>query len=299
VTTQSQLVTTAEVRKGDIPVSVIIPVKNEELNVAAALESVKWASETWVVDSHSSDQTIEIAERYGARVVQFDYSGRGPKKKNWALQHLSIGNEWVLILDADERVTPELRREIGAAIERDDIDGYFMDREYIFMGRSLRSFRPNWNLRLFRHRLGRYEDLATNAPGTGDNEVHEHVMVSGRVSYLRSPLLHDDRRPIRAWIENHNRYSDWEARVYLDMLREPVSFSRFLGAEPVWRKRMLKRLWVRLPFRPVLRFLVFYLGRRGILDGRQGLHYAILMSYYEFLTSLKLRETRDAEKTEK
>jgi glycosyltransferase involved in cell wall biosynthesis len=278
----------------DIAVSVIIPVRNEELNIAVALDSVKWASEKWVVDSHSSDRTIEIVRKSDAQLIQFDYPGYGPKKKNWALENIPFRNEWVLILDADERVTAELQREIQRAIRQEEIAGYFLDRDYIFLGRSLRSFRPNWNLRLFRHRRGRYEYLATNAPATGDNEVHEHVIVSGRVSYLHAPLLHEDLRPIRAWIDNHNRYSDWEAQVYVQMRREPLQFTAFLRSEPVWRKRMLKRLWVRLPFRPILRFFLYYLARRGILDGRQGFQYAVLMAYYEFLISLKLREFRSA-----
>lgn len=274
-----------------LPVTVLLPVRNEELNLPAALESVGWASEVWVVDSHSADHTVEVARAYTDLVVQFDYDGRGPKKKNWSLQNLPLANEWVLILDADERITPELAAEIRSAIASDAADGFYIDREYVFMGRSLRSFRPNWNLRLFKHRLGRYERLATHAPLTGDNEVHEHVVLRGRVGYLRSPMLHEDRRPLRAWVDNHNRYSDWEVQVYRRLRSEPLNLAAlFSGGPGRWRHNGLKRLWVRLPLRPLARFMAFYVLRRGFLDGREGFRYSVLMGYYEYLIGLKLRE---------
>src|SRR5207237_659713 len=111
------------------------------------------------------------------------------------------------------------------------------------------------------HRFGRYELLATNAAHTGDNEIHEHVVLTGRTGYLRAPLLHEDRRPLRAWVENHNRYSDWEAEVYTQLRDQPVKLRLILTTDSVWRRRMLKRIWVRLPFRPLARFLLFYLFR--------------------------------------
>jgi glycosyltransferase involved in cell wall biosynthesis len=278
-----------------VPVSVLIPVRNEELNIRAVLDSVAWASEIWVVDSHSTDRTSEIAHTYTDRVVQFDYDGRGPKKKNWSLENLPFANEWVLIVDADERITPSLAEEIRRAVASDGADGYYLDREYIFMGRSLRSFRPNWNLRLFKHRRGRYELLATNAPATGDNEVHEHVVLDGRIGHLRSPMLHEDRRPLRAWVDNHNRYSDWEANVYREIRREPLSLRGLVARGPGgWRHNGLKRIWVRLPLRPLLRFAAYYVLRRGFLDGREGFRYSLLIGCYEYLTGLKVRELEQA-----
>ena len=280
-----------------LPVSVVLPVRNEELNLPAALASVRWAAEVWVVDSHSSDRTVDVARAYTDRVVQFEYDGCGPKKKNWSLENLPLANEWVLVLDADERITPELAAEIRTAIRSDEADGYYIDRDYVFMGRSLRSFRPNWNLRLFRHRLGRYERLAAQAEATGDNEVHEHVVLDGRAGYLRAPMLHDDRRPLRAWVDNHNRYSDWEVQVYRQLRSEPLGLAALLSGGPGrWRHNGLKRLWVRLPLRPLARFLAFYVLRRGFLDGRPGFRYGVLMGYYEYLIGLKLREQELADR---
>src|SRR5438105_2441761 len=117
-----------------VPVSVILPVRNEVLNIRAALESVHgWADEIWIVDSCSTDGTLDIGNEYTEKVVQFKYTGQGPKKKNWSLDNLPFRNEWVLILDADERLTPELRAEIAEVIQADVDDGYYLDREYIFL----------------------------------------------------------------------------------------------------------------------------------------------------------------------
>ncbi len=281
-----------------IPVSVVLPVRNEARNLPAALASVSWAGQVIVVDSHSADGTAELARRLGAEVVQFCYSGQGPRKKNWALATLPFRHEWVLLLDADERVTPALRQAIARAVRSDQADGYYLDRELVFLGRSLRCLRPNWNLRLFKHRLGRFEDLGLgHLPGTGDNEVHEHVRLAGRIGFLRPPLLHQDERDISAWLERHIRYATWEAHLYRRLKAEPLlpALPDLLARDPVRRRRALRRVWVRLPCRPALRFLVWYLLRRGVLDGRAGLIYCLLLAWYELIIGLRLRELRAAE----
>lgn len=276
-----------------LPLTVLLPALNEEQNLPAALASVQWAEQVIVVDSHSADATAAIARAAGAQVVQFAYSGSGPKKKAWALAHAPIRNEWLLLLDADERVTPELRREIADAVRHGDRDGYCIDREFMFMGRSLRCFRPNWNLRLFRRPLGRIEDLRMNdLPQTGDNEMHEHIVLDGRLGFLKSPLLHDDYRGLTAWLERHNKYATWEAHVCRKFRAEPIGVGPlgFLRLDPFRRKRVLRRVWARLPFRPLLRFFTWYVVRRGFLDGRQGFVFCVLMAWYEFIIGAKLRE---------
>jgi glycosyltransferase involved in cell wall biosynthesis len=274
-------------------VTVIIPTRNEEANLPGALASVDWADQILVVDSHSTDRTELIAKEDGAEVVQFDYPGHGPKKKNWALRHIELRNEWVLLLDADERITPELRSEVEAAIRDGDADGYCIDREFRFMGRSLRCFRPNWNLRLFRHRLGRFEDLGLDdLPGTGDNEIHEHVVLNGRIGFLHSPLLHDDDRGLTRWFDRHNTYATWEAHLYRRFRAEHIGTGpiEFLLLDAFRRKRVLRRIWVRLPLRPAIRFLVWYGPRRGYLDGRPGFVFCVLMAFYEVMINAKLYE---------
>ncbi len=281
------------------PLTVLLPVLNEERNLPAALASVAWAEQVIVVDSHSTDRTAEIAAAAGARVLQFDYAGTGPKKKAWALANAPIRHEWVLILDGDERVTEALRGEIESAIGDERNDGYCIDREFIFLGRSLRCFRPNWNLRLFRHGRARMEDLQMrDLPGTGDNEIHEHIAVDGAIGFLRSPLLHDDDRGLTAWLERHNRYATWEAAIYRKFREEPIGVGplAFLRLDAFRRKRALRRVWVRMPLRPLLRFATWYGMRRGFLDGRQGFVFCVLMAYYEFIIGAKMLEQGKAER---
>lgn len=281
-----------------IPVSVLIPAKNEEANLPSCLESVKIADEIFVVDSQSSDHSLEIAEQYGANVVQFHFNGRWPKKKNWSLENLPFRNEWVLIVDCDERITPELWEEIAAAIKAPNYDGYYLNRKVFFLGKWIRygGKYPDWNLRLFKHKQGRYENLNTEEiRNTGDNEVHEHVILEGSVGYLKNDMLHIDFRDIYHWLERHNRYSNWEARVYLNLLNN-TDDSGTIGANlfgnAVQRKRFLKKLWVRLPFKPTLRFILFYIIRLGFLDGKAGYIYGRLLSQYEYQIGVKLYELR-------
>jgi glycosyltransferase involved in cell wall biosynthesis len=284
------------------PITVLLPVLNEEVNLAAALASVAWAEQIIVVDSRSTDATAAIARAAGAEIVQFDYAGSGPKKKAWALANAPVRHEWLLVLDADERVTDVLRAEVEIAIADSERDGYYIDREFIFMGRSLGCFRPNWNMRLFRHRLARMEDLhMSDLPGTGDNEIHEHIEVAGTTGFLRAPLLHNDDRGLTAWLARHNMYATWEAHVYAKFRDEPLGFGprSFLRLDAFRRKRALRRLWVRMPGRPLLRFVTWYFARRGFLDGRQGFTFCLLMAYYEFIIGAKMRElpTADAQRT--
>jgi glycosyltransferase involved in cell wall biosynthesis len=281
--------------------TVVLPVLNEQDNLPAALASVAWAEEVVVVDSHSTDATAEIARAAGARVVQFSYPGHGPKKKAWALATLDIRSDWVLLLDADERVTSELRAEIERAIAGGEHDGYYLDRDFVFMGRALRCFRPNWNLRLFRHGRGGIEDLGlADVPGTGDNEIHEQAVVEGSHGFLRSPLLHDDYRGIGAWIDRHNRYGTWEAHLYRRFRAEPIGVGplAFWRLDAFQRKRALRRFWVRLPFRPTLRFFVWYVLRRGFADGRPGWVFCRLMAWHELVIGVKLHELDEREPRE-
>lgn len=279
-----------------IPVSVLIPAKNEEDNLPACLESVARADEVFVVDSQSSDRSIEICEEHGAEVVQFHFNGRWPKKKNWSLDNLPFRNDWVLIVDCDERITPELWDEIESAIQDPNNAGYFLNRRVFFLGKWIRhgGKYPDWNMRLFQHKKGRYENLNTEEiRNTGDNEVHEHVVVDGNVGYLKNDMLHEDFKDLFHWLERHNRYSNWEAKVYYNILTgkdDSESIGGNLFGEAVQRKRFLKKIWVRLPFKPFLRFFLFYVLRLGFLDGKAGYIYGRLLSQYEYQIGVKLYE---------
>ncbi|HEY9794647.1 MAG TPA: glycosyltransferase family 2 protein [Leptolyngbyaceae cyanobacterium] len=281
-----------------IPVSVLIPAKNEEANLPACLESVKRADEVFIVDSQSSDRSAEIAESYGAKVVQFHFNGRWPKKKNWSLENLPFHNEWVLIVDCDERITPELWDEIAVAIQNPNYNGYYLNRRVYFLGKWIRhgGKYPDWNLRLFKHQKGRYENLSTEEiRNTGDNEVHEHVILEGPAGKLKNDMEHMDFKDIYHWLDRHNRYSNWEARVYLNMLTgkdDSATIGANLFGDAVQRKRFLRKVWVWLPFKPTLRFILFYFIRLGFLDGKAGYVYARLISQYEYQIGVKLYELK-------
>jgi glycosyltransferase involved in cell wall biosynthesis len=276
--------------KGTVPVSIVVPVRNEAANLPRCLDSVKWADEIFVVDSHSTDETGTIAEARGARVVQFDFNGTWPKKKNWALENLPFKNEWVFILDADEVLPPEAEAEFGSAVANaGEIAGYWINRRFMFMGKWLRhSYYPNWNLRLFRHASGRYEKLTDADTRSGDNEVHEHVIVQGPTGRLRCEMDHYAFPSVEVFIEKHNRYSNWEARVSADRLLSGSAAQ--ISSGQVERRRKLKQLSQRLPFRPLLRFLYIYIWQKGFLDGREGYYFARLHALYEFLSVAKTYE---------
>ena len=171
-----------------VPVSVMVPIKNEAANLERCLRSVAWADEVFVVDSQSTDGSIELAERLGAKVVQFQFNGTWPKKKNWALENLPFRHPWVFILDADEVLPPGDGRGVPRGRHRaagnPETTGYWINRRFMFMDRWLaHAYYPNWNLRLFRHTLGRYEKLTDADTRSGDNEVHEHVIVQGKTGH--------------------------------------------------------------------------------------------------------------------
>lgn len=282
-----------------LPVTVVVPVLNEEVNLPACLESVAWADEIFVVDSGSKDRTCEIAEQYGAKPVQFQYVPGGPRKKNWSLDTLPMRNEWVLLIDADERITDELQKEIRQLFANGPKeDGYYLNRMHLFLGTWLRhggNF-PSWNMRLLKRNAGRYERLGTEElDSAGDVEVHEHIVLNGKAGYLKAPMLHEDFKDLQQFIDRHNRYSTWDAQMRTILAnggKEIDSIEpRFFGT-PVERKRFLKRIWVRLPAKPLLRFLYMYIWKFGFLDGRAGFVYSCFKAVQEFHIATKMYENR-------
>jgi glycosyltransferase involved in cell wall biosynthesis len=276
-----------------VPVSVVIPVKNEAANLDRCLSSVAWAEQIVVVDSASTDRTGDIATAHGAELVQFTYAGGWPKKKNWALANIPFRHEWVFILDADEVLPPGAEVEFRSITtsSRGEFAGYWINRRLMFMGKWLKhAYYPNWNLRLFRHAAGRYERLIDSDTASGDNEVHEHVVVDGPTGFLNAVMDHYAFPSVEVFVEKHNRYSNWEARVALAQTPSPDSTR--LQHRGVARRRALKEQARRLPFRPALRFLYVYVWQRGFLDGREGYYFARLHGIYEFLTIAKTFELR-------
>jgi len=276
------------------PISILIPAKNEAANIRACIESARFADDIVVVDSGSTDGTQAISASLDARVVDFKWDGRFPKKKNWALANIAWKHEWVFILDADERITPELAGELRALTSQSvpALEGYYVNRRFWFLDGWLMhcGYYPSWNLRFFRHALGRYEQFAgVGDTQSGDNEVHEHVILQGRSGHLKHEMEHYAFPTISIWFEKHNRYSNWEARL-LRSAEGSASASTAELTPALARKRRLKHLAARLPFRPTLRFCYHYILKAGFLDGYRGYVFCKLMGIYEFMNVTKASE---------
>ncbi len=274
------------------PISVLIPVKNEAENLRRSLPALTWADEIWVIDSQSTDDTAAVAAEFGAKLVQFHFNGVYPKKKNWALDHLEFANDWVLIVDADEVAPPDLVKEIQLRVAANEADGFFLNMKYFFLGRRIKhcGYNECWNLRLFRHKLGRYEKMPVPAGvRTGDNEAHEHVILNGPVKRLTHELDHHAYPSLSIWLEKHDRYAAWEAVQRSHFRNDPIPPGLGRGKT---LKRMLKKIYLRMPLRPLIRFIYAYIFRLGFLDGMAGLYFCGLLAFYEFLIDAKAYEMK-------
>lgn len=287
-----------------LPVSVIVPARNEARNLPRCLASLASVGEIYLIDSQSTDETAHIAESYGAKVVQFHYRGGWPKKRQWAMNTLPLTFDWILLLDADEVLTPELAADIRSAIQAPDVDGYYIALEMYFLGRRLRhSGASFWKLSLFRKGLGRFEcRLQEQNASMADMEVHEHVIVNGRTRRLQHPLVHHNVESLDRYIQKHNEYSNWEARVWLDGNKQDGNrrngnkneeeIQPSLRGTQAGRRRWLRRHFLELPGSPVLFFLYKYFARFGFLDGVPGLIYCVFQGVQFFHIKAKIYELR-------
>ena len=278
---------------GKLPVSVIIPVRNEAKNLPRCLLALRDVGEVYVIDSDSTDNTVEIARSHGARVVQFHYQGGWPKKRQWAMNTLPIACDWILLLDADEVLTPELAEEIRSAIKNPAVDGYSIRLRIWFLGRVLRHGDVGlWKLSLFRRGKGRYEcRLADQDASMADMEVHEHVVVEGATTRLRNPLVHHNVESLSRYIQKHDEYSNWESRVLLQR-GDDKELPPSLRGTQAQRRRWLKRKLFALPGSPVLLFLYRYVLRLGFLDGVPGLIYCGFQAVQMFHAKAKIYELK-------
>lgn len=269
----------------EIPVSVVVLTKNEERNLAACLDSVAGFAEVFVVDSASEDGTRAVALALGALVIDFEWDGRYPKKKQWCLDHLPFSHDWVLYLDADERLTPELADEVRQTVaEGGPRRGCFADLDYVFLGRRLRHGHRVRKLVLFDRRVARFLDYPDlDATNMWEVEGHYQPVIGGPVGLLRGRILHEDHDSLYHWFERHNRYSDWEA-----VLRRRGTI--LPGEAQTRSRRLLKRAFARTPLKGTVAFLESYVLRRGFLDGTSGLHYAVARGFYYWQVGIKARE---------
>lgn len=273
-----------------LPVSVIVPVRNEARNLPRCLASLRDVGEVYVVDSQSSDETAAIARTYGAQVVQFYYRGGWPKKRQWAMDTLPLAYDWVFLVDADEALTPELANEIRQAVLDPNMGGYHIALQMFFLGRRLRHCGARfYKMSLFRRGRGRYEcRLKDQDTSMCDMEVHEHIMVEGRTAKLKHPLIHHNVDSLDRYIQKHNEYSNWEARVWLE---GSSGLRPSLFGTQAERRRWLRKMFFRVPGSPLLFFLYRYIFGLGFLDGIPGLIYCGFQGIQFFHIKAKIYET--------
>jgi glycosyltransferase involved in cell wall biosynthesis len=263
-----------------------VPTFNEEANLSDCLECVQWADQIIVVDSFSTDRTVEIAREYTDEVVQHEYVNSATQK-NWALTTLPLRGRWTLIVDADERVVPELADEIRHVVEDDarGYDGYFINRRNYFFGRWVRhaGMYPSWNLRLFRTGQARYEDKEVDAD--------VYLTSGGKVGYLREDMLHLCFPTIASCMRTCDRYSTWDAKERSKPRQ--ARDDRAVVPDGLGKLRTgLRWIYERLPAKPLVLFLHMYVLQRGFLDGREGLLICAMFAWREFLAEAKLWELR-------
>lgn len=277
-----------------LPISVIVPVRNEAHNLGRCLESLRDVGEVYVIDSQSTDSTAEIARSHGAKVEQFHYHGGWPKKRQWALDTIPFAHDWVLLIDADEALTPELAGEIRAALRNPEYDGYFIELQMHFLGRRLQHCGANfYKLSLFRRDKGRYEcRLKEQDTSMCDMEVHEHVVVEGKTAVLKSPLIHYNVESLSRYIQKHDEYSNWEARVLLNGNAASNDLAPSLFGSQAQRRRWLKTRLYRVPGSPLLLFVYRYFLRLGFLDGIPGFIYCGFQAVQMFHVKAKIYELR-------
>jgi glycosyltransferase involved in cell wall biosynthesis len=282
----------SECQNSSLPVSVIIAVRNEAANLSRCLGSLRNASEIYVVDSQSTDETIEIARSFGAQVVQFHYHGGWPKKRQWAMDNLPLANNWILLLDADEVLTPQLEAEIRRTIANSDCDGYSIALQMHFLGRQLRHCGATFRkLALFRWGKGHFEcRIEKQDASMCDMEVHEHIVVNGKVGKLKNPLLHHNTASLFRYIAKHNEYSNWEAGVCLNGESGSSDLPASLLGNQAQRRRWLKAHFFWFPGTPVLFFLYRYFFCMGFLDGIPGLIYCVFQGIQWFHIKSKIYE---------
>ncbi|MGH9813949.1 MAG: glycosyltransferase family 2 protein [Candidatus Acidiferrales bacterium] len=265
-------------------VSVLVLTYNEEANLPACLESVRWSDDLHVVDSGSTDRSQEIAREFGAQVYLHPFKDFSDQR-NWALRSARFAYDWVLVVDADESVPPELAEEIEAAVRQapEGVVGFEMRRKVYFLGRWLKhagQFDAFWFPRLFRHRTARYED----------RRVNEYLLIDGEIRRLRDALIHDDRKPIEFLLQRFDRYATLEAEETMRLLRggAKTGLAARLTGTAAERRRWLKQLHLRLPLRGTRKLLYLLLWRRGLLDGSAGVLFSSLMAAQEWMLSVKL-----------
>lgn len=272
-------------------ISILILTKNEERDLPGCLESVAWSDDVHVYDSFSTDRTIEIAQKSGAHITQREFDNWSAHQ-NWGLRNIQFRYPWVFYIDADERMTPELIAGVKDVVTKaGDNIAFRVQRRDFFQGTWLKHVQAtSYYIRLFRPERIRYERLV-NPVTIPDGPVGE---VAGFLDHF--PFS----KGVSHWLNRHNSYSTFEAQQIIDNRREHRQFSlfkAFFTRDYSERRFHQKELFYRLPARPLIKFLLLYVGKRGFLDGKAGATYAVLQSIYEYMIVLKVKEMRNGVKS--
>jgi len=277
-------------------ISILILTKNEEHDISGCLDSVSWSDDIHVYDSMSADSTVEIAKQFGAVVTQREYGdelafgGDEAAHRNWGLKNIKFKYEWVFIIDADERMTPYLIKNIQLLLASPTKHVAFsVQRRDFFMGVWLKHVQTSpFYMRLVRPEKMHYERL-----------INPVLIADGTVGQVDGFLDHYPfSKGVDYWVERHNSYSKFEAQQIVANRKNntPFSLVKAFIEKDFHRKRFhQKELFYRLPFRPFVKFLILYFGKKGFLDGRAGFTYAILQSIYEYFIVLKTHELEQKE----
>lgn len=266
----------------NIPLTVIIPVKNEEKNLPQCLECLLDFDQVMVIDSDSSDRTPEIVEEFGFEYYLFTWDGKFPKKRNWALRNLPVKNEWVLFLDADEYITSEFKAELKTKIQDESFNAYWIVFHNYFMGKLLKHGDQFKKLPLFRLGKGEYEKIEEDSWSHLDMEVHEHPIIEGKVGLFNSPIIHNDFNGLEHYIAKHNAYSSWEAHRFLKLKKS--------GFGDLNSRQKLKYKLIEIGLMPLAYFLGSYFLKAGFLDGKAGYYLAKYKAQYFFQIQTKIKE---------
>ncbi len=277
-----------------LPITVLIAAKNEAVNLPKCIRSVGNMERVVVIDSHSTDGSAELIAELTAECVQFDWNGEYPKKRQWALDNLDFTTPWVLLLDADEQVTPELEAEISQAINSPNpSDAYLIEKGFHFMGRRMKygGFSHSAVL-LFRVGEARFEKVEVEETSGFDMEVHERILVDGSIAKINAPLVHDDFKGLQAYIDRHNKYSSWEAAIRLKEETDDANrIKPSLFGDVQQKRRFLKHLAMKMPFEPWAWFFYHFILRLGFLEGRRGLIASQIRRQYITNVRAKIYET--------
>lgn len=282
----------ASTLRGFLPITCVILTKNEEKAIQDCLESVKFCKQIVVFDSNSTDKTIDIVRKDGSELINFTWNGAYPKKKQWALQHSSILNDWVLLLDADERVSKELSDSIIELFSSGECTHAAFDVKiaYTFANSVLKHGHQVSKRILLDRRKCAFPILNDlNVKNMWEVEGHYQPNVFGSVGQLTGKLVHSDPDSLYDYFSRHNRYSDWEAHLRINgsdrlIVRQAKSFQG--------------RIFDRLPGKPLTFFVYSFFFRLGFLDGKAGFNYALALAFYYWQVSLKVDEGENDSQTE-